>query len=89
MSDDATSSEAFDRWYADLAVSRVKDDVVARHLAHGLDGLDDHGELSGHAVELLVGHVDVGETREVRDVVPVDLSHGSPLEVGGGFLRPV
>ncbi|WP_445256655.1 class I SAM-dependent methyltransferase [Nocardioides aurantiacus] len=32
MSDDATSSEAFDRWYADLSVSRVKDDVVARHL---------------------------------------------------------
>lgn len=32
MSDDRTSSEAFDRWYADLAVSRVKDDIVRRHL---------------------------------------------------------
>ncbi|ROR91361.1 class I SAM-dependent methyltransferase [Nocardioides aurantiacus] len=32
MTDDSTSSEAFDRWYADLAVSRVKDDLVRRHL---------------------------------------------------------
>ena len=40
MSDDATSSEAFDRWYADLAFSRVKDEVVARHLefARGMVG---------------------------------------------------
>ena len=32
MSDDATSSEAFDRWYADLRVSDDKDDLVRRHL---------------------------------------------------------
>ena len=46
-------------------------------LAHLRDRLDDHRQLGGEVVELGVGQVDAGESRQVRDLVTGDASHAA------------
>src|SRR6478735_7900653 len=56
-------------------------DVITGGFTDGLNRLHDDGEFAGHSVQLFSTHLDVRETREMRDVVAVDRSHGSPLQV--------
>ena len=65
--------------------------VITGNFADRLDGVDDDGELAGHPVQLLAGHVDVGKPCQMRDVLTGDLGHVSPGSrdgwVSGSSLR--
>src|SRR4051794_15220487 len=60
-------------------------DVVGVQLRDLLDGVEDLGELAGHAADLVVGELEPREARDVEDLLAVD---HAPSRVPPRAVRP-